>query len=155
MLIYTLSLASVAVFRGAAQLLTELQAKDIKKSAPNNRRTLTSHFLCRCCAYYLQAFVQESAFSQTALQESVAQESATQHVSAMQHESVATHSVLALSQVVSLHFLLQHALMLRAATATITNNTFFMFFFCFYLTINSNSGTKLHFFSETLLLNVR
>ena len=71
-------------------------------------------------AFYLQALVQESAFSQ------VAQVSATQ-VSALQQES-ATQHVSAFSHVVSLHFLLQHELMVRAATATITNNTFFIFF---------------------------
>jgi hypothetical protein len=72
-------------------------------------------------ASYLQALVQESAFSQ------VAQVSATQ-VSALQQESTATQHVSAFSHVVSLHFLLQHELMVRAATATITNNTFFIFF---------------------------
>ena len=74
-----------------------------------------------CLASYLQALVQESAFSQ------VAQVSATQ-VSALQQESTATQHVSAFSHVVSLHFLLQHELMVRAATATITNNTFFIFF---------------------------
>ena len=72
-------------------------------------------------AFYLQALVQESAFSQ------VAQVSATQ-VSALQQESTATQHVSAFSHVVSLHFLLQHELMVRAATATITNNTFIIFF---------------------------
>ena len=72
-------------------------------------------------AFYLQALVQESACSQ------VAQVSATQ-VSALQQESTATQHVSAFSHVVSLHFLLQHELMVRAATATITNNTFFIFF---------------------------
>ena len=70
-------------------------------------------------ASYLQALVQESAFSQ------VAQVSATQ-VSALQQESTATQHVSAFSHVVSLHFLFQHELMMRAATATITNNTFFI-----------------------------
>ena len=75
-----------------------------------------------------QTFWQESAFSQVV--QSILQESAISQV-ALQHESVATHSVVALSHVASLHFLLQHELMVRAATATITNNTFFIFFLLF------------------------
>ena len=89
-----------------------------KKSTPKCA-SLTS--MQKCVASYLQALVQESAFSQ------VAQESAT-HVSALQQESTATQHVSAFSHVVSLHFLLQHELIVRAATATITNNTFFIFF---------------------------
>ena len=65
------------------------------------------------------------SYSQTFTQESAAQESATQQVSALQQES-ATQHVSAFSHVVSLHFLLQHELMVRAATATITNNTLFI-----------------------------
>ena len=72
-----------------------------------------------------QAFWQESAFSQVA--QSIWQESAISQA-ALQQESAATHSVLALSQVVSFALLLQHELMVRAATATIANNTFFIFF---------------------------
>lgn len=118
----------------------------IKKRCADIQRTpKTSSFLWRHCAYYSHTLVQESA----------TQESATQQVSALQQVSAATHSVQALSQVVSFAFLLQHELMVRAATATITNNTFFMLFSCFCLTINSNSGAKLHFFLDTLRLNVR
>lgn len=76
-------------------------------------------------SHVVQSILQESAISQVALQ----QESAISQV-ALQHESVATHSVVALSHVASLHFLLQHELMVSAATATITNNTFFIFFCC-------------------------
>ncbi len=63
--------------------------------------------------FYSQTFVQESA---------------TQQESAAQHESTTAQQVSACSHVASLHFLLlQHELMVRAATATITNNTFFIF----------------------------
>ena len=87
-----------------------------------------------------QTFSQESAFSQVA--QSMWQESAAQHVSALQQESTTQH-VSACSHTTSLHFflLLQHELMVRAATATITNNTFFIFLVLFYcLTINSKSA---------------
>ena len=69
------------------------------------------------------------SYSQTSVQESATQESATQQVSALQQESAATQQVSAWLHVVSCVFLLQHALIVRAATATITNNTFFIFFF--------------------------
>ena len=87
-----------------------------------------------------QTFSQESAFSQVA-QEFMWQESATQQVSALQQVS-ATHSVWAWSHVVSLHFLLQHELMVRAATATITNNTFFIFF-AYFKVRNQKTGCKI------------
>ena len=87
--------------------------------------------MSKCVASYLQAFVQESANSQ------VAQESATQQESALQQEST-TQQVSACSHAASLHFLLlQHELIVRAATATITNNTFFIFFACFKFVIKN------------------
>ena len=74
------------------------------------------------CTLYLASIDGGCAFasySQTAAQESATQVSA-------QHEST-TQQVSACSHVASLHFLLlQHELMVRAATATITNNTFFI-----------------------------
>lgn len=89
-----------------------------------------------------QAFWQESAFTQaSALGQSILQESFISQVAqsilhesaisqvALQHESAATHSVLALSHAFSLALLLQQELMVRAATATIANNTFFIFSF--------------------------
>jgi hypothetical protein len=85
-------------------------------------------------AVLVQAFWQESAFSQVALAQAFWQESAISHV-ALQQESVATHSTFALSQVVSFALLLQHDEMVRAATATIANNTFFIFFLFNGLTI--------------------
>ena len=98
----------------------------------------------KCVASYLQAFVQESANSQ------VAQESATQQVSALQQVS-ATQQVSACSHVASLHFLLlQHEPMVRAATATITNNTFFIFF-AYFKVRNQKLGAKLLLFSFILL----
>ena len=76
-----------------------------------------------------------ASYSQTAWQESATQQVA--HVSALQHEST-TQQVSACSHAASLHFLLlQHELMVRAATATITNNTFFIFFACFKFVIKN------------------
>ena len=100
-----------------------------------------------------QTFSQESAFSQVA--QSMWQESAAQHVSALQQESTTQH-VSACSHTTSLHFflLLQHELMVRAATATITNNTFFIFFSFVLLFDNQfKIGAKLQIFSHTLLQN--
>ena len=76
-------------------------------------------------AFLGQTFWQESAFSHVA--QSILQESAISQAT-LQQESAATYSVLALSHVVSLALLLQHELIVRAATATIANNTFFIFF---------------------------
>ena len=90
------------------------------------------------------------SYSQTFTQESAAQESATQQVSALQQES-ATQHVSAFSHVVSLHFLLQHELMVRAATATITNNTFFIFF---SVKISSYSEFRLQNYYKFLILCV-
>ena len=76
-------------------------------------------------AFLGQTFWHEAAFSHVA--QSIWQESAISQT-AWQQAPAATHSVLALSHVVSLALLLQHELMVRAATATNANNTFFIFF---------------------------
>lgn len=90
-----------------------------------------------------------ASYSQTAWQESATQQVA--HVSALQHEST-TQQVSACSHVASLHFLLlQHELTVRAATATITNNTFFIFVLILSL-LSKKSGAKLQYFSDTLCL---
>ena len=126
-----------------------------KKKESLSQQTLFPYYLC-ITYFLLQAFsqvvlehtfVQESAFSQAALGhafvqesafsqvvQSILHESATQQDFAAQQESAATHSVLAFSQV-SFALLLQHELMVRAATATITNNTFFISFLFNGLTI--------------------
>lgn len=101
----------------------------------------------------MQRMESDYLFSQAVWQESATQqESTTQQVSALQQESAATHSVLALSHVVSFDLLLQHELMVRAATATIANNTFFIIFFFFLLSLTiKNMGAKIQTFSYTLL----